>query len=97
MRLRENSCNLEHLSSTLAVRGGDDRSVDVEETSLLEEKMSGESEVVTNTTHSTNGVGTRTQMSNFSQVLIGMLLLGQRILARVTRSDDLSEVAFVWS
>ena len=59
--------------------------------------MSGESEVVTNTTHSTNGVGTRTQMSNFSQILVGVLLLGKRVLAWVAGSNNLCEMAAVGS
>ncbi len=97
MGLRENSCDLEHLPSTFAIRSGDDRSVNVEETSLLEEKMSGKCEVVANTTHSANSVSTRTQMSDFSQILIGVSLLGKRILARVTCSNYLSEMTLIWS
>ena len=97
MGLRENSCDLEHLPSTFAIRSGDDRSVNVEETSLLEEKMSGKCEVVSNTTHSANSVSTRTQMSDFSQILIGVSLLGKRILARVTCSNYLSEMTLIWS
>ena len=61
--------NLEHLSSTLAVRGSDDWGVDVQESSLLEELMSGESKVVSHSGDSTEGVGSCSQMSLFSQGL----------------------------
>jgi hypothetical protein len=36
-------------------------------------------------------------MSDFSQILIGVLLLGQGVLAGVTSTDHLREVAFVRS
>jgi hypothetical protein len=49
--------NLEHLSSTLAIGGGDDWSVDVKESSLLEESVGGECQVVSHSDHSSEGVG----------------------------------------
>ena len=56
VRLRQNGGHLEHLAGTLAIGGGDNRGVNVEETSLLEEKMSGKGQVVADTGDSTDGV-----------------------------------------
>lgn len=57
MRLRQNGGHLEHLAGTLAIGRGDNRGVNVEETSLLEEQMSGKGKVVADTGYSTDGVG----------------------------------------
>jgi hypothetical protein len=48
MGFRKDGCNLEHLTSSFTIRCSDDRSVDVEETSLLEELMSSIGQVVSN-------------------------------------------------
>jgi len=48
---------LEHLAGTFAIGGGDNRGVNVEETSLLEKQMSGEGKVVADAGDSTDGVG----------------------------------------
>jgi hypothetical protein len=97
MRLWQDSGHLEHLTGTLAIGGCDDGSVDVQETSLLEEQVCSEGEVVADTSHCTDGVGAGSQMSNLSQVLVSVLLLGKRVLAWVARANNLSEVATVRS
>jgi hypothetical protein len=69
MRRWQGSGHLEHLSSTFAIGSGDDWSVNVQESSLLEESVGGESQVVSHSNHSSESVGPRSQMSLFSQSL----------------------------
>jgi hypothetical protein len=49
--------HLEHLSSTFTIGSGDDGSVNIQESSLLEESVGGESQVVSYSDHSSKGVG----------------------------------------
>lgn len=71
--------------------------MDIEETSLLEEQVSCESEVVSDTGHGTDSVGARTQVSNFSQILVGVLLLCQGVFTSITVTNNFGEVSTVWS
>lgn len=96
VRLGKKSSDLEHLTRTFTVRGSDDGRVNVLETARLEEKMSRISEVVADSAHSTNQVGTRAEMSDFSEVLLSMSLLGKRVLAGVTMAKDLDEMAAIF-
>lgn len=95
--LGQDSGHLEHLAGTLTIGGGDDGGVDVQETSLLEEQVGREGQVVADTSHRTDGVGTGSQVRNLSQVLVSVLLLSQRILAWVAGANNLSEVPAIWS
>lgn len=97
MGLGQHGGHLEHLTGTLAIRGSDYRGVDVQETSLLEEQVGREGQVVADTSDCTDGVGAGSQVRYLSQVLVSVLLLGQRILAWVTGANNLCEVPTVWS
>ena len=71
--------NLKHLTSSFTVGRCNNRSMEVEESLLVEEFMNGNSHIVTNTEHCAKRIGTRTQMSNLTQELHGTSLLLQRI------------------
>ena len=97
MWLREHSSNLEHLASTLAIGGCDNRSMNVKETSLLEELMSCIGQVVSDSCHSSNKVCAGSQVSDLAQEFIGMTLLAtQWVFACVTMTKDLGKVATIW-
>lgn len=69
MRFRQESCDLEHLSSTLTVGCSDDGSVHIEEPTFLEEQVSGKGQVVSDSGNSSNQVGSGSQVSNATQKL----------------------------
>ena len=71
--------------------------MNVEETSLLEEKMSGKGKVVADTGYGTNSVGAGAQMCNFSQILVGVSLFGQGVLSSIAITDNLGIVATIGS
>ena len=77
------SGDLEHLAGSLAVRGGNQRGVEVEETALVEESVDGVSHVMADTADSTEGVGTGTQVSNLAEELHRVSLLLQGIAVGV--------------
>ena len=66
---RQSSSDLEHLTSTFAIGGGDDWSVNVQEASVLEESMSGEGKGISNPGYGTKSVSSSSQMSILSQSL----------------------------
>lgn len=65
----QNCCDLEHLTCTLAVTGGDDGGVDVEEPVPVEEFVSGLCEGITNTCNASEQFSSRPQMRNCPQCL----------------------------
>ena len=71
--------DLEHLPSPLGITGGDERRMDVEEATLVEEAMDGHSHVVAHTVDRPEGIGTRTQVRNLAEELEAMPLLLQRV------------------
>jgi len=72
--LGEDSGDLEHLSSSFAVTGSDERSVDVLESSLLEELVSSVGQVVADSSHSSDQLGSRTHVGFLSQVFQRVVL-----------------------
>ena len=96
MRLGKNCSDLEHLTSSLTVRGCDNGSVNVLESTGLEELVSSICEVVSHSGHSTNQVSTGTQVSDFSQVLLGVMFLGQRVCLGITLSKNLCEMSTIY-
>ena len=72
--------HLEHLSRTLAVRGCDDRGVEIEESVLMEVLVNSHRHIVANAEHSTEGVGTWAEVCDGAQVLHAESFLLQWIL-----------------
>ena len=70
---------MEHLARALAVAGGDERRVEIEEAALVEEGVDGHGHVVAQTHDRSEGVGAQTQVSNLAQELHAVPLLLQRI------------------
>ena len=77
--------------------------MDIEESSLLEELVSGESQVVSHSGHCSDQVGPGSQVGDLSQelhkvshfnYLLSVLLLGQWILSRVTLANNPAGVIF---
>ena len=91
----ESSCNLEHLTGTFAIRCGDERGVDVEESSLLEELVGGVCQVVPDTGHTGDELGPWSQMGDGSEVLDGVSLWWQWIGIAVTLANHLDLVS-IW-
>jgi hypothetical protein len=54
--LRKNGSDLEHFTSAFAIRGSNDRGMDVQESSALKELMGGKSKTVSNSGDSTKCV-----------------------------------------
>ena len=61
------SGDVEHLTGALRIGSGDQRGVEIEETSVVEVFMDGESHGVTQTQHTAKIVRTRTQVGNLAQ------------------------------
>ena len=59
--------------------------------------MSGVGQVVSHSGHSTDKVGSGSQVSDFSKILISMSLFGKRVFAGVAGTDNLYEVTLVRS
>ena len=72
-------CYLEHSAGTFAVTAGDERSVQIEETFVVEELVDSESEGATDAQDSAESSGTRTQVSLFAQELHCMSFLLQGV------------------
>ena len=62
MTLWQSSGDLEHLTGSFTIRGSYDGSVDIQEASVLEECMSGKGQCVSNPRHSSESVGSSSQM-----------------------------------
>jgi hypothetical protein len=97
IRLRQNSSDLEHLSSAFTIGRSNDGRVNVEEAALLKELMSGVCEVVPDAGHGANEVCAGTQVSDLSQVLVRVSLLRQGVHTWVAFTHDLHEMSAVWS
>ena len=81
--------HLEHLARALRVGPGDDRGVEVIETTVVEVLVDGKRHVVTQPEDGAEGVRTRTQVRDLAQELERMSFLLQRIrLIRVTEDLD---------
>jgi len=77
--------------------------VNILETSLLEENVSSIGKVVSDSGNSTEKVGSWSQMSNFSQILNSMSLLGKWVLSSITCTENdgsmliwLTQLQFEW-
>ena len=66
---------MEHLTGTLAVAGGDERRVEVEEAALVEEGVDGHGHVVAQTHDGAEGVGAQAQVAYLAQELHAVALL----------------------
>ena len=75
--------HLKHLTSTLRIAGGDERRMDVEEVTLLEELMGCIRERIANTRDGTDGVRARSEMRDLSQVLERDSLLLEGVVVRI--------------
>ncbi len=69
--------DVEHLAGTLAVAGGDERRVEVEEAALVEEGVDGHGHVVAQTHDGAEGVGAQAQVAYLAQELHAVSLLLQ--------------------
>ena len=78
----------EHLARALAVAGGDDRRVHIDEVALLEELMHRERQPAAHAEHGAVEIRARAQMRDGAQELLRVALLLQRI-RRVRRPDQL--------
>ena len=66
--------DLEHLAGALAVGGGDQRRVEVEEAALVEEGVDGVGHVVAHAHDGSEGVGAGAQVADFTEKLHGVAL-----------------------
>ena len=80
---------LEHLSGALAVRGGDERRVEIEVSVLVEVGVDSHGHVVTDAEHSAKRVRTRAQVRNGAQVFHTQTFLLQRIFLGVGSAEHL--------
>ena len=78
---------LEHGTCTLTVARRDERSIEIEETTLLEELVDGEGKSAAYTEHRAEGVGAGTQVSLLAQELKRVAFLLKRIGLRIGRSE----------
>ena len=69
----------EHFACALAVRGGDDRRVDIDKAAGVEELMDGKRALAAHAEDRVEGVGARAQMRDRAQELEGVLLLLKRV------------------
>lgn len=74
------SCDLEQFSCSLAVTGGDDGGVHLEESLLGEEFMGGECQCRPHACHAAHDVGAGPQVGNGPQGFGGDLALADRLL-----------------
>ena len=82
--IRQNGGHLEHFTSTFAIRGRDNRCMDIQEASALEEQVSRQGQVVSNSRNSPNEIGSWSQMGNVSQSLRLDMLSCQGVIFVVT-------------
>ena len=87
------SGHIEHLAGTFRVRTGDERSMQIEETLVVEEFVDSKSHGVTQTQNAAKIVGTGTQMGNLTQELHAVALFLQRIHFRVSSTVNLYSVS----
>ena len=80
--------DLKHLSSPFGIAAGDERRVEVEEATIVEELVDGESHVVTHAEDGTEGVGARAEVSDGAQVFERVSFLLQRVFERVRLAID---------
>ena len=81
--------DLEHVARSLSVRLGDEGSVEVDESFVVEEFVDGESHGVTDSEDGTEGVGAESHVGHAPEVFEGGVLLLERISHRVAFSDYL--------
>lgn len=73
--------HLKHLSSALAVTGGDQRRVDMHKTSGLEKGMGGMCEGIANAGNSPDQVGSGAKVQPLTQALHALSLLAEWVFA----------------
>ena len=78
-----------HLTSSLGITGRDDRSVQVEEVSILEESMGGIRELIANSGDRTQRVCACSKVGDLAETLEGDSLLLQWVALRVGKPDRL--------
>ena len=84
--------DIEHLAGTLRIGSSDQRGVEVEEPSIVEVFMDGESHGVAQAQHTAEIVGAGTQMGDFAEELHRVTLLLQGILLGVGGAVNLDGV-----
>ena len=72
----------EHFAGTLAIAGGDDRGVDVDEIALLEEPVDGVGHAAADAEHRAVEVGARPEVGDAAQELGAVAFFLQRIVLR---------------
>ena len=77
---RIQGCNPEHLAGTFRVTGGDDGRMHIYKIPLLEEFVNCIRDQGTNAEYCLEGIGSRTQMADCTQILHGMALGLQRVI-----------------
>jgi len=92
---RQDGGDLEHFSSTFTIRGGDNRSVDIQKALALEKDVSSLGKRVSDSDHGRDVLGSGSQVSDFSQIFQSVTLLGHGIgLGFKDGSDNLDVVVF---
>ena len=81
-------CYIKHLACPFAIRGGDNRRLNVDEVSLLKEAVNCVGEGVAHAEGRAEGVATDPQVGDVTQELEGMSLLLQRVGRGICRAVD---------
>src|SRR3970282_660632 len=81
-------CYIKHLAGTFAIRGGDNRRLNVDEVSLLKKAVNCAGEGVAHAESRAEGVATDPQVGDVTQELEGMSLLLQRVGRGICRAVD---------
>lgn len=88
----QNCCHLEHLSGSFTISCSDQRSVDIQETIVLEKLVGCISQIVLDSENWTQSLGSRSQMSNISQSFKVNFLTCERIFIIITSSINLNSL-----
>lgn len=89
---REDGGDLEHLAGALAVGGGDDGGLHVDEPVVLEEEVGGVGQAVLYSGHCGVYAGADSQMGDLAQVFVGEVVAAQRVFLVVALAQDLDVV-----
>ncbi len=85
--------HLEHLTGALTVTTGDDRGVDIDKTTRLEELVNGATDLVAHTRYGTKSIGARSQVAYGTQELKRCAFLLKRILFRIGKAEHFHRVS----
>mmetsp|Transcript_29576 Transcript_29576/g.84843 ORF Transcript_29576/g.84843 Transcript_29576/m.84843 type:complete len:703 (+) Transcript_29576:138-2246(+) len=90
--IRHQGRHLEHLAGTLAVRGGDERRVHVDEVPLTEELVRGVGQGVAHAGHGADDGGAGSKVPDGTEKLHAVLALGHRVVRGVHAAEKLDLV-----